>query len=170
MKKLFFAAILLCAFSAVNAQEIKFGVTAGFANADGKIELDGTDIPTDSESGFYIGALADFTLSESFHIQPELLYVNVNEGNALLLPIMAKFYVTEGLNLQAGPQILFDLEESVDDYSSVNFDLGIGAGYDINEKFFVEGRYAFQINNTYTGDADITSRVNLINIGVGYKF
>ena len=117
-----------------------------------------------------MGALVDFGISEAFHIQPELLYVNISDSNALFLPIMAKFYVVDKFNLQAGPQFTISLEDSITDFARVTFDLGLGAGYDIIENFFVQARYSFQVTNSYTGDLDIKARVNYFNIGVGYKF
>lgn len=170
MKKLLLlAAVAAFGLSNVNAQETTFGVTAGFLNVSAKVEFGG-DSASASESGFYVGGLVDIAISEEFHIQPELLYANVNEGSALMLPIIAKYYVAEGFNVQAGPQVTFSLEETVDDFSSIDFGLGIGAGYDIDENFFVEARYTFQVNNSYTGNADIEARANYLNIGLGYKF
>lgn len=170
MKKLLLSVIAMAAFvSFTNAQETKFGATAGFLSANAKVEFMGISV-TDSESGFYVGAVADFGISEKFHIQPELAYASFGDGSALLLPIMAKFYVSEKFNIQAGPQLVFNLEETGDDYSSMYIDLGAGVGYDISEKFFVEARYAFQLNDAYTGDEDFSTKIGFLNIGVGYYF
>ena len=40
----------------------------------------------------------------------------------------------------------------------------------INENIFVQARYVFQLNNHYTGDADIDIDVNSFTLGVGYRF
>ncbi|MBU2927241.1 porin family protein [Winogradskyella psychrotolerans] len=170
MKKLFLcAALAVCSFASVDAQEVSFGVTAGFLSGDAKVEYGGEEISY-SDSGFYFGGVADIGISEEFHIQPELLYATIDGSSALMLPIMAKYYVAEGFNIQAGPQFVFSLEETGDDYSSIEIDLGIGVGYDINENFFIEARYALQLNNSYTGDEDLTAKANYINVGVGYNF
>lgn len=170
MKKLvLFIAIAVLAFTNVNAQDSQFGLTAGYLNVDAKVKFDGTTVSA-SDSGFYIGALADFTVSETFHVQPELVYANVNESSALILPIMGKYYVSDSFNLQAGPQFTFSLEETPDDFSSIAIALGFGAGYDINENFFIEARYSFQLNNYYTGSEDLTAKENYLTFGIGYKF
>lgn len=169
MKKIVFSAALLLSGMWLQAQDVDFGVTAGYLNGEAKVKGDGLTI-SGNESGFYVGAVADFTLTEDFHIQPELVYASIDESDALFLPVMAKYYVAPKLNLQAGPQFVFSLEESVEDISSVEFDLAGGLGFDITEEFFIEARYSFQINNSYTGPEDVKLRANYLTIGVGYTF
>ena len=170
MKKLFLVTISLFALTySSNAQEVRFGATAGYLNARGVLKY-GEATLSNSESGFYAGAVADFNVSESFSIQPELLYARVDGSDGLMLPILGKIAVAEKLNFQVGPQIVFSLEETVGDFSKVELDIAGGIGYDIDEDFFLEARYTFQINNSYTGSEDIKVRGNYLTIGVGYKF
>ncbi|NDV44958.1 porin family protein [Flagellimonas sediminis] len=170
MKKLFLVVISVFAFTYSSyAQDVRFGATAGYLNARASIKADGISVSA-SESGFYLGAIADFNVSENFNIQPELLYANVDGSGALMLPILGKFAISEKFNFQVGPQVVFSLEESVEDFSSVEFDVAGGVGYDIDDDFFIEARYTFQINNSYTGSEDVKVRGNYLTIGVGYKF
>ncbi len=170
MKKLFLVVVAVFAFSySSQAQEARFGATAGYLNARGSVKADGVSISA-SESGFYLGAVADFNVAENFNIQPELLFAVVDDANGLILPILGKFAISEKFNLQAGPQLVFSLEDTPEDFSSVEFDLAGGVGYDIDEDFFVEARYTFQINNSYTGSEDVKVRGNYLTVGVGYKF
>lgn len=170
MKKLFLVAAAVFAFSySSQAQDVRFGATAGYLNARGSVKADGVSISA-SESGFYIGAVADFNVAENFNIQPELLFAVVDESNGLMLPILGKFAISEKFNLQAGPQLVFSLEDTPEDFSSVEFDLAGGIGYDIDDDFFIEARYTFQINNSYTGSEDVKVRSNYLTVGVGYKF
>jgi len=170
MKKLFFVGLAVVGFvCSSQAQDVRFGATAGYLNARGSVKAEGISI-SDSESGFYIGAVADFEVAENFNIQPELLYANVDEASALFLPVLGKFAIAEKFNLQVGPQLVFSLEEDIEDVSSVEFDIAGGLGYDITEDFFVEARYTFQINNSYTGSEDIKLRANYLTVGLGYKF
>jgi len=163
MKKLFFVGLAVVGFvCSSQAQDVRFGATAGYLNARGSVKAEGISI-SDSESGFYFGAAADFGVAENFNIQPELLYVNVNEASALFLPILGKFAISEKFNLQAGPQLVFSLEDDIpDEISSI--------GYDITEDFFVEARYTFQLNNSYTGSEDVKLRGNYLTVGLGYWF
>ncbi|MDC6386897.1 PorT family protein [Flagellimonas taeanensis] len=170
MKRIVLAtvAVIALAFSA-QAQDVRFGATAGYLNARASVKADGLSISA-SESGFYVGAVADFMVSESFSVQPELLFASIDESNGLLLPILGKFAISEKFNFQVGPQLVFSLEDTPEDFSSVEFDIAGGIGYDINEDFFIEARYSFQINNSYTGSEDVKVRGNYLTIGMGYKF
>lgn len=169
MKKSIIVALFLGSTLGIQAQSMDFGLTAGYLNASIRVKADGISL-SDSESGFYVGAVADFGITENFHIQPELAYASVNEGEAIFLPVVGKFYVTDKLNLQAGPQFVFSLEDLPEDFSAVEIDLAAGLGFDITEHFFVEGRYSFQLNNSYTGSEDVTIKGNYLNLGIGYTF
>ncbi|WP_459209898.1 porin family protein [Aquimarina rhabdastrellae] len=179
MKKItFFALFMVLGLVSMNAQEdIRFGVTAGYANATAKLKAGNID-ESEGSSGFFLGALAEFKLNEKFSIEPKLTFTQISEdGNKtdfLQLPVMAKFYPVSdsGFNLQAGPQITYTLEDISDDFTKFNIALGAGVGYEFLDNFFVDARYHLQLNNYYTGSGsdDIKSRVNFLNIGIGYKF
>jgi len=169
MKKLLLTVVItVVAMVSMNAQT-SFGVTSGYLSADAKTDIEGVKSTT-SESGFYIGMVADIKISEEFHVQPELVYVNINDLSFMQIPIMAKFYVADKFSLQVGPEITYTLEKTYGDFTKFNLGLGLGAAYDFSEKFFIEGRYTFQANNYYTGNQDVTSRINFLNVGLGYKF
>ena len=89
---------------------------------------------------------------------------------AIQIPAMFKYYVASGFNLQAGPQLTFDFEDYPEDWTGLNLGLALGAGYDFSERFMGEIRYGLQLNNHYTGDADLSAKINYLNLGVGYKF
>lgn len=174
MKKVLLAAVGLFFAAQVNAQE--FGITAGYLNLTASTSYGDMDVSA-SESGFYAGVLADFELSESFHLEPAVVYGNANEANTLFIPVLVKYYIeTSGFNIQAGPQgtlVLDDLEGS--GVKSFGLDLGFGAGYDINENFFLQARYAFELTNRADTDFfgapdDLKAHINSLFVGVGYKF
>lgn len=170
-KKLLFIAILLTSM-ATFGQEVSFGAQAGYLNMTAKATYDGSSV-SESNSGFYVGALADFTLSEDFHLQPSVNYANVEDTSFLIIPVMAQYHIQEsGFYLQAGPQGTITLEETAENINSFGLDLALGAGYQINENFFVEAKYAFEITNRLSGDAgdDVKYRVNTLSVGLGYKF
>lgn len=178
MKKLFFAAIAVMAFGATNAQEIKFGAKAGLnmSNFTG-------DAETDSKVGFHVGAFAEIGINEKFAVQPELLFSmlgakddNANyDSNYILVPVMAKYYATEKLSFEAGPQVGFlmsakyDGEDIKDFYKSTDFALNLGAGYDVTENINVGLRYSFGLSNISDIDGTEVGTSNL-SLGLGYKF
>ncbi len=154
----------------VQAQGPAFGVKAGFSSASATVEFGGQDASV-SESGFFVGLVADFTVSDQFHVQPSALYTNVDDTSFLQIPVLGKFLIGEGgFNLQAGPQFNLILEETADDFSSFSAGLTGGLGYDFTEKFFAEAHYHLQLTNSFTGSEDVTAGTDFLNIGVGYRF
>ncbi|MCW5517506.1 porin family protein [Muriicola sp. Z0-33] len=169
MKKLMFLGLLMSLIFSANAQDADFGVKGGYLNVRASIKADDISISA-SESGFYLGVLAVLKFSDKFHLQPELLYARVSEADAIFLPVIGKIYLTDKLNLQVGPQLVFSTQEVPDDFTGTEFDLAGGLGIDITSVIFTEVRYTVQINNSYTGQEDIKVRGNYLTLGVGFRF
>ncbi|MCL6220733.1 porin family protein [Zunongwangia pacifica] len=169
-KKLILVTIL---FIGVNsfAQKIDFGVQAGYANLKISEKASGYSL-SENESGFYVGFLTDFHLDENWHIQPSANYMRIKETNFLNVPVLAQYYISDsGFYVQAGPQATFILEDVV--INTVGLDAAFGVGYHIDEHFFLDARYAFEVTNRYSGDdyfRDTKAHLNTLNIGIGYKF
>lgn len=179
MKKIILSAMALLAFGFANAQDAKgadsgmhFGIKAGadFTNFTG-------DADSNGKTGFYIGGLVDFPVAENFHVQPELLYsmegADDDQGVSYLrIPIMAKYYVMEGLSLQAGPEIAFKVsaDDFIDDsVKSMDFGLGIGAGYELPMGLMFDARYNLGLSNI-SEDSDFDVKNTGIMVGLGYRF
>jgi len=131
MKKLLMiTAILLVGFTNVNAQDkVAFGLKGGMNFTT----ITGTDYEG-LKTAFHVGLATEIMISDSFSVQPELLYSSQGsryddtwEGggffeqetvdidvNYVSLPIMAKFYPAGGFNIEAGPQIGFLLSGDLD--------------------------------------------------------
>ncbi len=107
-----------------NAQEYwNFGIKGGanFTN----MTSDGFE-DNNSRTGFHLGVLAEIPVSERFSIQPEVLYstqgteeegsnfTNEYKLDYIQLPVIAKFYVIDGLALEAGPTFNFLVNEEYD--------------------------------------------------------
>ena len=116
-------------------------------------------------------------------MQPELLYSmegsNEDESNLdfIRIPVMAKFFLGEGFNLQAGPELAFVAGGGAikDSLKSMDFGLGFGAGYELSSGLMFDARYNLglsDLNDFPTGsgleDAKITT--NSFQIGLGYRF
>ena len=176
MKKLLLIAIVtIFSLTTSYAQQADFSITAGFANLGARASVSGFS-ESDSEAGFFAGLSADFTASDKLHVQPSVLYSNASDLDLLIIPIMAKYYVANSLNLQAGPQAQIALEESVEGFSNFGLGLGVGAGYDISDKFYIEARYGFDLTNRTSdlsveglGDIDVKTTINSLTVGIGYK-
>jgi len=212
MKKLLLtAAIAVFTLSSVNAQDITFGAKAGINIAN----LDVTDANIDSRTSLHLGVTAEFEISDTFSIQPELLYSaqgatesdtyedsfirEVSESewklNYIQIPIMAKFYVSEGLSLEAGPQIGFLASAEVDYDStetslfdgssvstsstvdakeivkSVDFGLNFGLGYKLDSGLNFALRYNLGLSNIYdVSESTVKIKNRVFQLSVGYTF
>ncbi len=172
MKKIILTIAAVFAFGAAGAQEMKFGVKAGLNNSNFTGDAD-----TDAATSFYVGGLVDFTVSEKFHVQPELLYSVEGADKAsvsyLRVPVMAKYYVMEGLSLQAGPEFAFKIgaeDDLTDDLvKSLDYGLGIGAGYELTSGLFFDARYNLGLANISESDL-VDIGTSSIQIGLGYRF
>lgn len=196
MKKvLFFVAVMLLSVSTASIAQAKFGLKAGvnIANATG----DDVD-DADSRLAPFFGAFINLGLGEKLAFQPELLYsmqgvktswsedgmdVDVTEKlNYLNIPLMLKYNVGGGLNLQAGPQLglLLSAEsewevggesetEDIKEYlKGSDFGFNVGAGYDFGP-LGVDVRYNIGLSNiSDEEDGDIKNSV--IQVGLSYSF
>ena len=179
MKKILFIIIAVFAFSFAKAQDIHFGAKAGvnFAKMTSS-ESDFNKLMT-GRTAFHVGAVVEFTFSDKFSLQPEVLYNSVGGtfdfsssvtraeedttvdwiSDYLSIPVMAKYYVADGFSLEAGPQVGFllgakmknstDEEDMKDEMESTDFGLGFGAGYKMENGLFFDARYSLGLSNIF---------------------
>ena len=185
MKKLCIVAILaIFSVTSMKAQEAKFGAKAGvnFSNFTGDIDMN------KALTGFHIGAFVELELSEAITLQPELLFstqgtkfeesgVSVDfDANYINLPVMFKYGVAEGLNLEAGPQIGFLIsaeiadEDLKDEMESIDFGMNVGASYDFSEQLFAQARYNIGLTNVIKDSGDEKIQNSVISVSLGYRF
>jgi len=197
MKRILLSAIAIVALgtTAAQAQEIGIGAKAGvnFANFGGDIE------DASGRTGFHVGVVGTFKLSETFAIQPEIVFsqqgsqteqVNMfmEDGvamtqnredkqtlNYINVPIVAKYYITEGLSLHAGPQVGFLIsakskfdttntataggssistsasgeEDNKEGFETIDFGVVAGIGYELPMGLSFEARYNVGLSNVY---------------------
>ncbi len=174
MKKFLFLGILFISLSNVSAQT-RFGLTAGYLDVTVRSTFEGVSASM-NEPGFYLGALADFTVSEAFHIQPGINYGQIEDSGVLFIPVMGKYYIpNSGFSLQAGPQATYLLEDTDEEINAFGLDIKLGAGYDITNNFFVDAYYALGLTNRLSNEftqvyGDVKSKINSLTVGLGYKF
>lgn len=195
-------AITVGAILTSNAQSdskvVQLGAKGGvnFASVTG----DDFDSP-DSRTSFNAGIVAEVPYSERFSLQAEVFYsgqgfevedinlagVNINTNKVeyqldyIQVPLLAKVYLIEGLNVYAGPQIGFKVNEEIDyESGDVNvddtllpeaqdFDFSgtVGAGYKFDNGFFVDARYNYGFSDLVK---DTKSHNSVIQAGVGFMF
>lgn len=217
MKKITFTLLACTLFSgAIYAQtpDVKIGAKAGVNFA----KLTDGDMYT----GFHLGGLAEIYINEKFSIQPELLYsaqgsessssasttafgvTMSGKGDSKLklsyinIPIMAKYYVLEGLSIQAGPQVGFLVKAEMDyvgtttnpnfsdqleiytassadvksQLNPIDFGINFGAGYEFMSGMFIDARYNLGLTKVPKESSAIENNYKnqVIQISLGYKF
>jgi len=191
MKKITLSLIAALAIGfTANAQtpDVKLGAKAGL-NISNLTNSDAS-----SRTSMHIGAVAEIFINEKFSIQPELLYsaqgakgdvMSISENGGYIkketlkldyitVPVMAKYYITEGLNLQAGPQFAFNVnakllgEDIKDDIKSFDFGVNFGAGYELPMGVFFDARYNVGLSKVGKEGGDAKNGV--FQVSVGYKF
>jgi hypothetical protein len=190
MKKVLFTIILSGLFlTGLQAQgDLKYGVTGGviYSTIGIKANIAGVNLLNLNAVdgfGFYVGAIADYSISEKFHVQPEFTYASAGDLGYVTLPIMAKYYVADGLNIQVGPQIsisttagkikdILELVDAGEAVKSLGFDIGFGAGYDITENLSAQARFSAELSNRYNGPGSGIGKLRASNliVGVAYFF
>ena len=206
MKKLFLcAAIAVFAFMNVDAQEVKFGAKAGLNLAS----ISGDDTgDLDGRTSFHVGGVVEIVISEKFSVQPELLYSAQGAKSTfedsfekeettikldyINIPIMAKYYVTEGFSVEAGPQIGFLIsseaeydytdkedpefnesgtEDLKDEIKSTDFGLNLGLGYKMDSGLNFGARYNLGLSDLWDVDnGGIKNQNSVIQVSVGFMF
>jgi opacity protein-like surface antigen len=186
MKKIIFAAAAVFAFGMTNAQEARFGAKgalnfATITNSEG----------AKNKVGFAIGGFAEIKVSDKFAVQPELMYslqgAKYDGGSAELnyinIPVMAKYFVTEEISLQAGPQLGILMSATAksdgggssdfkDQTKAIDFGLNFGAGYNIGEDMMIDLRYNLGLSQIEKelASGQTASKNAVIQLGFGYKF
>lgn len=202
---LIFTVIALFGFVPVNAQDIAFGAKAGVNFAS----INGDDVESfDGRTAFHIGFVAEIMISETFSFQPELLYsaqgadyseegFEAFEGTVKLdylnIPLMAKYYVSEGFSLEVGPQIGL-LLSATDEYESdfiaqksevalkaeemdikeyikgIDFGVNIGVGYKLPGGLNFGARYNLGLSDVNDEYEDGEYKNGVIQAYVGFFF
>jgi long-subunit fatty acid transport protein len=197
MKKvLLFFVTAIIGIAIVNAQ-VTFGAKAGVNFSD----ITGERVDSfDGRTSFHFGVVAEIEISEKFSFQPELIYSSQGsdysedfDGESfdgtvkvdyLNLPLIAKYYVTEGFSVEAGPQIGFllsakdeyeDEEDDIKDFlKGTDFGINLGLGYKLDNGLFFSARYNLGLTDNLDVDDFETDgaeyKNSVIQIGVGYFF
>lgn len=180
MKKLIVAAFTLFLGTTAFSQSIDLGIKAG-ANFASITDASGLS----NKTGFHAGIFGGIKFSEKLGIQADLLYSQQGakfDGGEFDLtyvnvPVVLKYYLFQGLNLQAGPQFGFVVDDNVkevfnnvaeakkSDVSGV-----VGAGYDLPMGLRVDARYNFGLTEIIDGAGDVKSKNSVVSIALGYSF
>lgn len=183
MKKILtLAAFTVLGFNSVQAQKVNFGLKGGINIAN---VIGDNSSNFDAVTAFHFGAMAEIPLTEKFSFQPEVLFSgqgtsinkDIAELNYINVPLMAKYYVTKGFSLEAGPQIGFlakakYLKADVKDFvRPVELGFNVGLGYKLENGLNFGARYNVGLTNSndVPGSNDV-NRNSVFQASVGYFF
>ena len=158
-----------------------FGVKGGYlAGALGSVD--------DFRSGIYLGLFAETRFNTRWSLNYEILVAGRFKGKEIPdfeIPIHIKYHITNRWSVFAGPKLdvssvkRFPL--STVDRNAIGVSFEIGAQYNINKHFFIEGRYSQGFTDQY-GDfrfpncsGGIPVEVGTLDpktfrLGIGYRF
>lgn len=183
MKNLIVAFIAVCIGTTAFSQELDLGVKAGvnFANI--------TDVDNlSNKTGFQAGVFAGIKFTDKVGIQADLLYSQQGaefdygkfDLNYINVPVVLKYYLVQGLNVQAGPQFGFILDDDIyiDTFGSNSIEANaeksdvsgvIGAGYDFPFGVRLDARYNFGLTDV-SKTANFDGKNTVFTLSLGYSF
>ena len=179
MKKLIVAVVALFIGTTAFSQSIDFGIKAGanFANISDASNLS-------NKTGFQAGIFGGIKFTDKIGIQADLLYsqqgAKFKGGDFDLsyvnVPIVLKYYLIQGLNLQAGPQFGFVVDDKISTVfgeisKAETFDLSavVGAGYDFPFGIRFDARYNFGLTDV-AKEEGFKGKNSVFSMALGYSF
>lgn len=190
MRKLFvYVCIGIFGVGVASAQEIDLGLKAGanFSNFS-----DTKDLEMSNKTGFQVGAFAAIRIG-NIGIQPELLYSKQGakfrgkdiDLDYVNVPVILKYYIIQGLNVQVGPQFGFVVDDNLGKvFTDINegvkareFDVSglVGIGLDLPFGIRLDGRYNFGLSDTFKSGSEDVNFINpgknsVFTVSLGYSF
>ena len=181
MKKVVLVVLLVVSsLSYVNAQNVTYGVKVGanFSN------FTGDSFDSDMITRMHAAVTGDIALSDSFSLQPELMFsaegAKASTGggelklNYFRIPVMVKYYVSSGFSIDAGPQVGFlvaaedengtDLKSA---YESTEFGFNVGSTYLMDNGINFSVRYNIGLTDVADG---VDAKNGGFQLSIGYVF
>lgn len=183
MKKIIVAVITLFIGTTAFSQSIDLGIKAGmnFANITDASGLS-------NKTGFQAGIFGGIKFTDKVGIQADMLYSQQGaefdggefDLSYINVPIVLKYYLIQGLNLQAGPQFGFVVDDKItfDVFGDVrrkakaeDFDLSgvVGAGYDFPMGIRFDARYNFGLTDVSKVEG-VKGKNSVVSLALGYSF
>ena len=178
-----FIFVSIIAFSQAS---VSIGLKGGLNRSGGFSDVDNLN----SINSYHVGVYGLIKISK-IGIQPEILFskqgAELSSANNFVrevdlsyvtVPVMIKFYLPLGINIQAGPQFGFLVNDIITDDTTValeeNFkktDINgaVGLGWDLPFGLQISGRYLIGLSDIATSP-DYDFRSSTLQIAIGYSF
>lgn len=179
MKKLIVIVFAILMTSTAFSQGIDFGIKAG---VNFSTLSDASNLDLSYKTGFVGGIFAGIKFSDKIAIQGDLLYSQQGaefdpdaiDLNYVNIPVVLKYFLVKGFNIQAGPQFGFIVDDNFKEVfenisNAESFDLTgvVGVGYDLPMGIRVDGRYNFGLTDV---SDSLDGKNSVITLSVGYSF
>lgn len=158
----------------LTGKKLRIGLKVGSNLADFSGNITDNQLRLD----FHAGGFLHYRLHRRFALQPELLFSGEGTSfnttnteidlNYISLPLVAKFYLTENINLQAGPYASYLLKaqhetrtgsQNIDDlFQKTDFGLTVGGAIEIFRIGMLSARYKIGLPDIYKEAADQPDR------------
>ncbi|MEE9350383.1 MAG: porin family protein [Flavobacteriaceae bacterium] len=185
----FYFLLVLIAFTTVNTNaQTYYGLKVGLNASTFYGDVDNKTI----KPSMHFGAVAEFTLTDAFSVQPELLFSMQGyqkKGESIIkhhyhyvtAPIMMKYFLTNEITLDFGPQFgylifaqssdgEYEYEELKETTSVFDYGIAVGASYEIDDGMNINLRYYQGIANVLDTPDDLRASNGVIQLSLGYKF
>jgi hypothetical protein len=188
MKPTMILTAALFLFSHAQAQTAQFGIKGGLNASELHVEGNSS---LKTRIAFHAGILAHIHASETWAIQPEILYsaegAKGKDGNTtsflnlgyLNIPVLLQYMFDNGFRIEGGPQMGFLVSAKTktggtsvdvkDNYKSTAFSIPLGIGYLTMNGLGFDARYVFGLSNINT-DTHPVVQSNVFQFGIFYQF
>lgn len=174
---------VFAAFFAVTtyAQGIDLGIKAG-ANFASITDASGLKNKTGLHAGVFLG----LKFNDKVALQPELLYsqqgakldIGKFDLDYINIPVVVKYYLVKGLNVQLGPQFGFvvndkisdaitEVSDAITEAESFDFSGVVGLGLDLPLGIRIDARYNIGFTDVVK---DFGRKNGVFSVALGYSF
>ncbi len=190
-KTILVAALFLCMHYTTQAQGFHVGAKAG-VNMN---KIDGKTFKDEFQAGFHLGGFVELDISNTFGIQPEVIFNQTNTTTAsnatdiynlalngekktlnyMSIPVLLRINAGKLITFQVGPQysILLNSHETIlqngaNAFKTGDFAAVVGAQVNLGS-FKVYGRYNIGLNNINDIDNQDQWKNQQIQLGIGFR-
>ena len=176
MRQLFLLVLLLSISLSGFSQSGTFGVRGGYNISNLDFDVLPANTVNKHRNSFYIGFFADYGLSNSVSIVPELQFSAEGANDEKLhldyiqAPIFFKFKLSPRVKVGIAPQVGIKVYKYLDGVREFAYSGVAAAEYKINEVLFIDARYTYGFSNIFDEELNIDAKNRNIQIGIGYQF
>lgn len=159
MKRILILLVFVLGLSHITSAqtETSFGIKGGLNLTFFNVSEANFGENTETAIGYFGGIYLDIDFGKDLHIQPEVLYIGLNDFKFINTPIYLNYSVNEQLDVLVGPSLNYFFDFFNNKFK-VRADLGLA--YNLKKLFSAQVKYTI-------GFEEITP--NGLFLGIGYK-